>query len=72
MRFLLECLSDLNSQLTSFGGRLYVWKGDPSQVLRTIKDDVGLDWLSFDEVRTINSSIHIKLKSLIIDIYNIF
>lgn len=50
LRFLLECLADLNSQLASRGGRLHVLQGDPAQILARIQLDVGLDLLSFDEV----------------------
>ncbi|XP_054284471.1 cryptochrome-1 [Macrosteles quadrilineatus] len=49
MRFLLECLADLNSQLSNYGGCLYILHGEPTDVLRRIKHTIGLHRLSFDE-----------------------
>lgn len=35
-RFLLECLQDLDNQLKNVGGRLFVFRGDPVQVLENL------------------------------------
>ncbi|KAG8257815.1 hypothetical protein J6590_040725 [Homalodisca vitripennis] len=49
IRFLLECLLDLNNQLAARGGRLYVCAGDPPKVLHKLKEELGQFKLSFDE-----------------------
>ena len=36
MRFLLECLKDLDSSLKNHGGRLYVFFGDPVKIFENL------------------------------------
>lgn len=36
IRFLLECLEDLDAHFKKFGGRLYVFHGKPADVLTNL------------------------------------
>lgn len=50
MRFLLESLNDLNDNLTSHGGRLYILQGNPVDIFKRIKEKIGLDLITFEQV----------------------
>lgn len=50
MRFLLESLKDLNDNLTSYGGRLYILQGNPIDIFNRIKEKIGLDVITFEQV----------------------
>jgi deoxyribodipyrimidine photolyase len=50
MRFLLESLKDLNDTLTLYGGCLYILQGNPVNVFKEIKEKIGLDVLTFEQV----------------------
>lgn len=50
MRFLLESLRDLNDTLTLYGGRLYILQGNPVDIFEAIKENIGLDVITFEQV----------------------
>ncbi|XP_050427133.1 cryptochrome-1-like [Adelges cooleyi] len=49
MRFLLESLRDLDENLKSHGGRLYVLQGNALAIFKKIQQQVGLDWIAFEQ-----------------------
>lgn len=51
-KFLLECLSDLDSQLRKAGSRLYVAKGDPLEVMPELWSRFGITDLCFEADET--------------------
>lgn len=50
IRFLLESLKDLNDRLTLHGGCLYILRGNPIEIFKRIKDEIGLDLITFEQV----------------------
>jgi cryptochrome len=50
MRFLLESLKDLNNNLTLLGGHLYILQGIPVKIFQIIKEKIGLDFITFEQV----------------------
>lgn len=50
MRFLLESLNDLNDNLTLYGGRLYILQGNPVDIFKRIKETIGIDLITFEQV----------------------
>ena len=57
IRFLLECLHDLNKQLHRYGTSLYVVKGHPLASLERICGKWNVNRLVFQEDRDIRSDI---------------
>lgn len=49
MRFLIECLEDLDSNLRKFGGRLYVFHGRSADVLTSLFKEWGVTKLTFEQ-----------------------
>ncbi|KAG8231453.1 Cryptochrome 1 [Ladona fulva] len=49
LKFLLESLSDINSQLQSHGGKLYLLNGKPFEIFKTLKEEVGLQKICFEQ-----------------------
>lgn len=50
IRFLLESLIDLNNNLALVGGRLYMLRGNPVNIFKMIKEKIGLDCITFEQV----------------------
>lgn len=50
MRYLLESLKDLNKRLTLVGGSLYILQGNPVTIFKSIKDKMGLNLITFQQV----------------------
>lgn len=50
VRFLLECLQDLNEQLQQQNGKLHFIRGDPKLVLEAIHRVKPLEMISFEVV----------------------
>lgn len=50
MRFLLESLIDLNKNLSLVGGRLYILRGNPVNIFKIIKEKIGLNFITFEQV----------------------
>lgn len=50
MRFLLESLIDLNDTLTLYGGCLYILRGNPVNIFKEIKENIGLNLITFEQV----------------------
>lgn len=65
MRFLLESLKDLDDNLKLRGGCLYILQGNPVDIFEKIKNEIGLDLVSFEQV-----NIYLKC-NLLIKINNI-
>lgn len=61
MRYLLESLKDLNDNLALHGGCLYLLQGNPIDVFKKIKTEIGLDLLTFEQVIEVYYSVHTKL-----------
>lgn len=53
MRFLLESLKDLNENLALHGGCLYLLQGNAIDVFKRIKEEIGLNLITFEQVRSI-------------------
>ncbi|XP_050537923.1 cryptochrome-1 [Daktulosphaira vitifoliae] len=49
MRFLLESLKDLDDNLKLRGGCLYILQGNPVDIFEKIKNEVGLNLISFEQ-----------------------
>lgn len=49
IRFLLECLEDLDAHFKKFGGRLYVFHGKPADVLTNLIKEWGVTKLTFEQ-----------------------
>lgn len=71
MRFLLESLIDLNNNLSLVGGRLYILQGNPVNIFKMIKEKIGLNFITYEQVFFF---IYIFFKfldiDLSLDIYN--
>lgn len=50
MRFILESLRDLNNHLTLHGGCLYILQGNPVSIFKKIKEEIGLNYITFEQV----------------------
>jgi len=50
MRFLLESLIDLNNNLALVGGRLYILQGNPVNIFKMIKEKIGLNFITYEQV----------------------
>lgn len=50
MRYLLESLIDLNSKLVLRGGCLYMLCGNPVNIFKRIKEEIGLNLITFEQV----------------------
>lgn len=50
LRYLFESLVDLNKKLTNHGGSLYMLRGDPVLIFKRIKEKVGLNLITFEQV----------------------
>lgn len=50
MRYLLESLIDLNSKLVLRGGCLYMLCGNPVSIFKRIKEEIGLNLITFEQV----------------------
>jgi len=46
----MESLSDLNDKFTLLGGRLYMLRGNPVHIFERIKEEVGLNSITFEQV----------------------
>jgi len=55
MRFLLESLINLNNNLTLVGGRLYILQGNPVNIFKFIKENIGLNLITFEQVLFFNT-----------------
>ncbi|XP_074599491.1 circadian regulator cryptochrome [Brevipalpus obovatus] len=49
MRYLLECLADLDDQFKQFGGRLYVFHGNSRDILQKLITKWSVGYLSFEQ-----------------------
>ncbi|XP_050438858.1 cryptochrome-1-like [Adelges cooleyi] len=49
MRFLLESLKDLDENLKSNGGRLYILQGNAVTIFKIIQQEIGLDLITFEQ-----------------------
>ncbi|XP_065338962.1 cryptochrome-1 [Cloeon dipterum] len=49
MRFLLESLADLDRQLRSVGGRLWLLRGDPSKIFQRLWEELALTKVCFEQ-----------------------
>ncbi|XP_071444604.1 cryptochrome-1 [Hetaerina americana] len=49
MNFLLESLKDLNDQLKSHGGKLYLLRGKPSKIVKRLHEEIGLKKICFEQ-----------------------
>lgn len=49
MKYLLEALQDLDSQLKALGSRLYMFKGSPTEVFFQFWQELGLARLCFEQ-----------------------
>lgn len=49
MRYLLECLADLDDQFKQFGGRLYVFHGNSRDILQKLIPQWSVGYLSFEQ-----------------------
>ncbi|XP_050684342.1 cryptochrome-1 isoform X2 [Leptidea sinapis] len=49
MRYLLEALDDLGSQLRQHGGRLHLVKGNPTDIIRRLREELGLKKICFEQ-----------------------
>ncbi|KAF6198973.1 hypothetical protein GE061_006996 [Apolygus lucorum] len=49
MKFLLESLKDLDAQLKKHGGRLYTFKGNPTNVFRRLWEELGIKKICFEQ-----------------------
>lgn len=50
MRFLLESLDDLNTNLIKLGGCLYILQGNPVNIFNRIKEEIGLNLITYEQV----------------------
>lgn len=49
MRYLLDCLRDLDEQFKQLGGRLYIFRGDYKNILRELINAWSITHLSFEQ-----------------------
>lgn len=49
MRFLRECLVDLDNKLKIVGGRLYVFQGDPVNIFSNLIEEWGVGCITFEQ-----------------------
>ncbi|ELU12703.1 hypothetical protein CAPTEDRAFT_226189 [Capitella teleta] len=49
MRFLHQCLEDLDKSFQKFGGRLYIFKGNPVDILAALFDEWQVTKLTFEQ-----------------------
>uniref|UniRef100_A0A0A9W7T6 Cryptochrome-1 n=1 Tax=Lygus hesperus TaxID=30085 RepID=A0A0A9W7T6_LYGHE len=49
MKFLLESLKDLDAQLRKHSGRLYMFKGNPTNVFRRLWEELGIKKICFEQ-----------------------
>lgn len=50
MRFLLESLKDINDTLNLHGGCLYLLQGNPVEIFKKIKKEIGLNIVTYEQV----------------------
>ncbi|VVC31760.1 Rossmann-like alpha/beta/alpha sandwich fold,Cryptochrome/DNA photolyase class 1,DNA photolyase, N- [Cinara cedri] len=61
MRFLLESLDDLNTSLTKLGGCLYILQGNPVKIFNRIKEEIGLNLITYEQDCAHNGRIRDEL-----------
>lgn len=49
MRYLLDCLKDLDEQFQQYGGRLYVFKGNYMEILKQLINQWSITHISFEQ-----------------------
>lgn len=60
LRFLLESLKDLNNNLTLVGGHLHILQGSPVKIFQMIKEKIGLDFITFEQVLLLSNTYFIN------------
>lgn len=51
MCFLLESLNNLNDNLTSRGGCLYILQGNTVNIFKMINEKIGLNLITYEQVK---------------------